>query len=163
MRDIEKYKELAEFVAYDKDTGIFTWKKITTNKVRNKAEAGTINNVGYRVIRFRQSKFLCHRFAWFLVHQEIPENDIDHINGNRSDNRILNLRKTTRRENLINKEHHRNGRLPGANFEKNRNKWRARCYVNKKLYSLGSFETELEAHHAYCEFVKNIKGTTCST
>lgn len=86
---------------------------------------------------------------------------VDHINGNTLDNRKSNLRICSHRENLQNTKHHRNGKLVGATFDKEKGKWKSCVYFEGKLTHLGYFCSELEAHEAYMkrlEEIKNIAG-----
>jgi hypothetical protein len=94
------YKELNEELVYNKKTGQFFWKK----------EAGTITGHGYRYIRVNGKMMLAHRMAWLMEYGEDPEGKlIDHINGDRLDNRIENLRIATYSQNGANaKRHSRN-------------------------------------------------------
>lgn len=76
---------------YDPDTGVFTFR---THHALWKigCVAGYINKQGYRCINIGQHRYLAHRLAWFYVHGHWPYDQIDHINGLRADNRIVNLR-----------------------------------------------------------------------
>ena len=96
-----------------------------------------------------------HRICWLLAHGEIDNNlDIDHINGNRNDNRICNLRLVTTRENTQNRIEHRDGRLCGCYWNKQNEKWKAQIHINGKHKYLGYFSTEQEAHEAYNRAVR---------
>lgn len=84
-----------------------------------------------------------HQFAWFYINKYIPE-EIDHINGIRTDNRIDNLRAVTRQQNQWNRT-----TAKGYCWNKNANKFMAQITVNKKQIHLGYYETEYDAHKSY--------------
>ncbi len=80
---------LKELLLYDPDTGIFTWISSTKNYRRPiGAVAGYINSLGYVQIGIDCVAYGAHRLAWMYVHGNLPEMDVDHINGNPSDNRM---------------------------------------------------------------------------
>lgn len=87
---------LRSIIAYCPETGIFKWREKRGVNGRSDRHAGYVMANGYRVIRVDYSKFLAHRLAWFYMHSEWPEEEIDHINRDRGDNRIVNLRLATR-------------------------------------------------------------------
>jgi hypothetical protein len=91
--------------------------------------------------------YQAHRLAWFLFYGEWPIYEIDHINGDKTDNRIINLRDVPDRINAQNMGIHRNGHLPGVS--KVGKKWRASIQIGKKQTHLGMFSTQEEAYRAY--------------
>lgn len=121
--------------------GFRTWNARYAGKV-----AGTLTD-GYFLISIFKRQFLAHRLAWAIYHGEWPENDIDHINGIRSDNRIVNLRSVTRAENRKNSA--LSGRntsgVSGVGWFSPASLWRARIHVDGKEISLGYFKTKDEA------------------
>jgi hypothetical protein len=148
------YKELSEELNYDPATGRFTWKK----------EAGTISN-GYRLLRVNQKNMWAHRVAWLMATGEDPEGMvIDHINGDRLDNRIENLRTATYSQNSANaKRHSRNtSGLKGASKRFKNGKWTGRWQASityqRKQINLGYFDTKEEAHAAYLEAARRLQG-----
>lgn len=152
--------ELREFIRYDSETGKLFWAK-PRRGVTVGSEAGCLNDRGYRRIMVKGACVKAHRLAWFLFHDEEPAGELDHINGDRDDNRIENLRVVTSRENNQNRSAHRNGRLLGATFHRHARKWHAQIRVGDTHKHLGYFETELEAHEAYmraCESLDCIGG-----
>jgi hypothetical protein len=106
-------------------------------------------NKGYKSLKYNNKDYLVHRLAWFLYYGEWPKGEIDHINGNKSDNRICNLRDVTHKENCQNLLNHRNGKLVGASYHKSSGKWQASITKNNKLIYLGLFNSEQEAHEVY--------------
>jgi hypothetical protein len=102
----------------------------------------SLDNIYYRA----------HRLAWLYVHDVWPDDQIDHINGCRDDNRIANLREVTNAQNMQNlhRPHSRNtsGYL-GVHFVRERNRWGAQIRDNGRKRNLGHFATAEEASAAY--------------
>jgi len=87
---------------YDIDTGKLYWKnKPQRSPIRIGNEVGSIDSQGYRTVRLMTKRYKAHRVVWHMHHGKWP-NQIDHINGNRDDNCIENLRSVTIRENALN-------------------------------------------------------------
>lgn len=137
----ELHRRVTEFLEYNPETGIFTWIK---NKGRRKSGkvAGKVEK-GYVSIKFDYKDYRAHRLAWFYVYKEFPSGALDHINRNKEDNRISNLRETSSIANCQNKD------SKGYVFHKASNKWMARIMINYKDVYLGIFKTEEEAREAY--------------
>lgn len=87
---------------------------------------------------------LGHRLAWYLYYGDLPINSIDHIDGNKSNNRIDNLRDVTNQQNHWNRT-----TAKGYYLHKSVNKFCATITINKKNKHLGCFNTEQDAHNAY--------------
>lgn len=108
---------------------------------------------GYCTVSVNGKTLKYHRIIWILNYGTISrEMQIDHINGDRSDNRLENLRLVTNRQNQQNRDIHRNGKLVGAVFHKQTKKWNAQTMINGKSMSLGYFDTEREAHAKYVKY-----------
>jgi len=119
-------------------------------------QAGSFHRLGYRVIGMKQSIFYAHRIAWLYMYGEWPQGELDHISGDRADNRISNLRIVTRQENMQNirsksKRKNSTSKLLGVSFEQRMKTrpWRAVVYLNGKNHCCGYWPTEEEAHAAY--------------
>jgi len=98
----------------------------------------------YKKIGIRGHYYKTHRLVWIFHYGDIPaELQVDHINGNKFDNRIENLRVVTSQENNF------NSRAKGYYFEASRSKWAARIGINGEKKWLGRFNTETEARTAY--------------
>jgi hypothetical protein len=91
---------LHEEIDYDPTTGIFKWKRGGAHREKG-AVAGTISR-GYRVIKLEGKYYQAGQLAWYLSYGVWPTKTIDHINRNRGDNRLSNLREVTQSENIIN-------------------------------------------------------------
>ncbi len=94
-------KNIKKHISYNPTTGQFIWEQPTSNRVKIGDVVGTITVNGYLSTSIKNHRVYLHRLAWLYVYGEIPK-EIDHINHNRLDNRIENLRKVTRAENLRN-------------------------------------------------------------
>lgn len=145
-------------VSYDPETGLFTRLK---NHPKRKYLAGSVTGVprpdGYLQIMIDGKIYLAHRLAWLYVYNEMPKHCIDHINGVKSDNRIVNLRDVRQAVNLQNqnkaKKHSVSSSYLGVSFSNKgtpkEKPFRARIVVDKKEIYLGSFANEEDAHNAY--------------
>jgi len=137
--------DFSEFVArfsYDPKNGFIT--DINRNKIVKSKNAG-----GYLTLHFKGKNYYVHRMGWALTHNYFPNSAIDHINGNRADNRICNLRLVTSSENAHNRRN-----TMGYTKPKQTKKWSASIVVNKKRKHLGYFDTKEMAHFAYLEAKK---------
>lgn len=153
-------EELKEILHYDPETGIFTWLAVM-GRARPGHRAGHVNNVlGYVLIKIRTRRYLAHRLAWLYIHGYLPPDDTDHINGIRGDNRISNLRPATRSENTINQGIRCNNTsgYKGVYWDKQREKWHARCRADGKTYYLGRFDAVEDASAVYQAFAAKHHG-----
>lgn len=152
-------KYLRECLDYTPGTGVFVWKERpkshfkseTSMKVYNSRDKGRItgtpNHQGYMKIQIDGTKWLCHHLAWLYVNGCMPQEEIDHINGDPSDNRIANLRLATRQENNKNQKRRLDNKsgVTGVCWSKQRRKWVARINVNGKRIYIGFFDEIGEA------------------
>lgn len=158
MNSIEKLNEL---LRYEPETGLIYWRvSLKGGRATAGAVAGYMNCRGYIKITVGGKCLLAHRVAFALTRGWWPENEIDHINGIKSDNRIINLREATKRQNEANKGVSKSSctGLKGVSFRKSRNKFVARISNGEKRRFLGLFDTAQEAHEAYCKAAKEMHG-----
>jgi hypothetical protein len=153
-------ERLRELLDYNPETGVFRWKKDGRGRtMRVGAVAGTMHSAGYSQINFGGSLWLSHRLAWLYVFSEWPREQIDHINGDRSDNRISNLREATLSQNASNRKRRADNAcgFKGV-YRSARGRFEARMRVNGQLKYLGHFNTAEEAHAAYCAAAYKLHG-----
>jgi hypothetical protein len=154
----EKVKSLLH---YDPNTGDFTWLCDPHTGPRRKGSiAGVIGNFGYRLIKISQKRYLAHRLAWLMVHGSWPEFDVDHINGDRGDNRIENLRAATRAENCANRRLESFGvsGAKGVFWNKKLEKWQVGLKKGKLRKHVGLFSDLNEAKAAYVREAEKFFG-----
>jgi hypothetical protein len=151
---------LRELLAYDPETGEFVWLKSPRNSVPKGAVAGSLNGRGYTCITALGKVYRAHRLAWLHVYGSWPADDIDHINGEPTDNRIANLREATRSQNQANSRIRKDNSSgsKGVIWERRRQKWEAQIRVNGKRRHLGYFTCKEEAARAYAAAAKQAFG-----
>lgn len=144
-------KELRTRLHYDPVTGVFTWLKSDVPARWNGLEAGSRLSNGYVYIAIENKKLLAHRLAFVYMEGHCPEDmDVDHINGDPSDNRWLNLRLVTTSTNLQNLKRPHVDNVSGLlGVSPIGKKWRAQICTNGRNKHLGSFDTPEEAHEVY--------------
>lgn len=133
---------LKEILEYNPETGFFIRKKTTSSNAQAGNVAGRINkHIGYRLISIDGKDYYCHRLAFLYMTGNFPENQVDHINRIRDDNRWANLRKVTSGENLQNTSLRKSNKsgAKGVFWYVKRNKWLAHIRFNNKRYSLGYY------------------------
>jgi hypothetical protein len=152
---------LKELLTYSAETGDFTWRKNLKGPVKTGMIAGSKHSRGYTTIRIDGSDFLAHRLAFYMSGREIDDSlQIDHINGNKADNRLCNLRIATfaeNNQNITKKKNNRSG-YKGICFDAKRNLYRARIRANNKVHWIGYFKNPEDAHAAYCKTAEKLHG-----
>ncbi len=140
-------KRLKELLEYDPQTGIFVWKKKRRGFAKKGDQAGCANLKGYISIKVDGRKFLSHRLAWLYIHGYFPENQIDHIDRNPSNNRINNLREVSQSCNSKNcgiSTRNKSG-ITGVSWDKSKERWRAGIKANGKNMKIGIAKSKEEA------------------
>ena len=152
--DLPTPETLCKLLSYDPDTGLLTWKRRPIEMFANKNAFGTwntrysgkpafrtVHSGGYRQGYIFNKKHLTHRIAYAIYHGTWPTDQIDHINGDKLDNRVANLRDVTHMENQ------RNTVIPinntsgyiGVILMRGSGKWRSVIRVSGKKIHLGVF------------------------
>jgi len=150
--------ELRQWLRYEPETGLLYWTRSRRGPAFCGAVAGYTDRFGYVLVKFKQRNYRAHRIAFALMNGSAPD-IVDHINGNRADNRWSNLRvadaafnaQNIRRARADNKA---TGKLgvsvaPSGRFQ-------ARIMVNKRSKHLGNFDTPDQAHAAYVEAKRRL-------
>lgn len=149
-------KYLKTRLRYDPATGIFHW-LLPPNKgpACRGGPAGYTRNGGYVRIMVDQLSYYGHQLAWAFTYDAWPAYGIDHINRDRTDNRVSNLREATPAQNGKNHPGYNplRGTTPGRN-----GKWRAQIKMNYQTIHIGTFATREEAHAAYVKKAKEQFG-----
>jgi hypothetical protein len=137
---------------YDPETGVFKWKwredvgSRWNTRYAGKA-AGCVQRVGYVLISINDRLYKAHRLAWLFVYGEWPPEQIDHIDCDKLNNRIANLRLATMQENQRNVGLQKNNTtgIKGVCWHKRDRKFQAEIKVGGKRLHLGTFDTLAEA------------------
>ena len=145
-------------ISYDRDTGKFNRVLVSGGVL-----PGAINNIpggdGYIAIRVCGKKYKAHRLAWLLVNGKWPEEEIDHINGVKTDNRYVNLRDVSKSENMRNQYVAHKGSESGLiGAYKDGGMWRAQIKKDGVSHSVGWFKSKEEAHQAYLKAKADMHG-----
>lgn len=144
MSDLTAEK-LREILSYDPETGVMRWRVKYARCLRPGAVAGCIDRFGsgYRRIRIDRKGYSEHRLVWMYVHGSWPTEVIDHINGDRSDNRLSNLREASWAQNQQNRngtQKNNTSGVRGVSWDKTNNKWLAAIEFRGRHIHLGRFE-----------------------
>jgi len=140
--------QVNRLVTYNPDTGEFL--RLSTGRV-----TGKLNKDGYLEIQLGKKRYLAHRIAWLCIYGEWPSHSIDHANRVKTDNRKSNLRYLTPSQQCQNTNVHPNNTsgYKGVSWDSSSGKWRARIRVNHKRFSLGFYDSAIEAYTAYLKAV----------
>lgn len=156
------YDEAIEAFEYDPASGKLFWKiDVGKSKLAGK-QAGTINR-GYVKVIFRGKHYMAHRLIWLMEKGRWPPDEIDHINGDKADNRLCNLREATRSENLRNRPVKKNNKLGIKGVVAK--KWKGKIYgyqatimFDGKQHYLGIFDRVEYAKEAFDAAAKKHYG-----
>lgn len=135
------YNRIRDLLDYDPDTGIFRWKQDRNARVKKGMVAGKIRSDGYLGLTIDNQYYFGQVIACLLHFGYVPENDIDHIDRDRLNNRIDNLRIVSRQCNIRNSGNYKNNTsgVKGVSWGKTINKWVAQIKINGKVHRLGSY------------------------
>ena len=147
-------ERLQQLYTYDPDTGLLMSR-------RHNRTVG-YNHNGYLVVELEKKHIRIHRIVWMIVHDRWPNPMLDHINGNRKDNRLCNLREVTSKQNLENRGASitksglpRSG-YKGVHWNRFTKKWVASIGHDKKVIYLGSFTDPQKAFFAYRQVAQKL-------
>jgi hypothetical protein len=146
---------------FDYKEGKLFWKVEKGIKAKVGQEAGYTSNTGYLILQFNYKSYMVHRVIYELLKGNIPKGYfIDHIDRNKSNNKIENLRLVTPKQNCYNSDARPNNKLgtKGVHYHKNKNKYQAQIKDNGVAIYLGQFDTPEEAKEAYEKAAKRLHG-----
>ena len=159
-------EKVHQLLDYDPETGELKWKVARGNRKMG-AVAGSVGPDGYRQIEINRKNYRGHRLAWLWWYGYFPENDIDHINRVRSDNRLSNLREVSRTcnsRNCVTRSKSRS-EVNGVFWDEKSEKWRSSIMVASKAKCLGRHKDLVEAvaHRLAAEQCLNWEGCDSSS
>lgn len=149
-----------ELLVYDPESGDLRWKVSPTNRIPAGSLICSRNAGGYIRFMLDERSYMAHRVAWLLKTGEWPDNQVDHKNGIRSDNRWSNLRAATGTQNNANARIYRNNTsgFKGVIWDKRKQKWRAYIQFRGKVRRLGAHPSREAAGQAYALAAKKYFG-----
>jgi hypothetical protein len=140
------YERAAELLSYCAETGILRW------KATGKPTSTSTVNAGYMRVGIDKKNYRAHRLAWLLHTGAFPVYDIDHIDGNKANNAIANLRDVPSYVNKQNRQRPNKGNALGfLGVTSNHGGFSARIYKNGQRIHIGNYSTPEEAHAVYLE------------
>ena len=167
VKPITDADTLRQLLDYSVDSGVFLWRENRGRLARTGGKAGSLESHGYLQIKINGRLYLAHRFAWLYVHGVWPQDQIDHINGIRTDSRIANLREATNSQNSINRKTRCDNETGQKGVTQDKRTGKFRAYIadaaDGKMRSIGHFDTlqeavdarEREAAQSYGEFERD--------
>lgn len=158
-------KRLKRWLDYDPDTGVFIRKQLSDGRVPW-GKTGYDKGRGYTHLRVEGVPYSAHRLAWLWVYGRLPDKQLDHTNGVKSDNRIANLRLATNHQNGANHKRSKKNTsgFIGVHYHPQLvNRWVARIRVNRRTIALGYHATPQMAGRAYDRAAKKYFGEFART
>jgi len=159
MTDTLTAARLRELLAYNPETGIFTWLVSCGRRGAGTVTGSALHDRGYLRIGIKGRRYFAHRLAFLYMTGEWPPAQIDHINGRRDDNRWTNLRAATQSENFANSGPRSRNRLGlrGVSFRMDKGRYQAQICHNKQIH-LGYYATPEEAAAVYHDAARRLFG-----
>jgi hypothetical protein len=153
-------KQLKSKLSYSPIVGVFEWRTAGRRITQGGLAGGVCRDSGYVVIGVMGKNYLAHHLAWLYMTGDWPEMDIDHKDGDRSNNAFSNLRLATKRQNQWNKAISplNSSGEKGVSFDKSTQKWRGQVGLGDKRVHVGLFKTKEEATAAVRERRQELHG-----
>ena len=150
------YEELISIFDYNKETGELRLKKSTARRNKPGDLVGGINSRGYHKVKIKYKTHQTSHVCWCLATGSWPKNQIDHINGNQSDNRFINLREASCAENQQNRKMPSTNKIGLIGASKFNGKYKAQITHDGVHHYLGLYGTAEDAHLAYCKAKESL-------
>jgi hypothetical protein len=159
IKPLPPIEELRELLHYEPDTGLFRWRVDRSGKAKADRVAGSLNPTGYIFILINGRSFCAHRLAWAFYHNQDPGGvQIDHIDENKSNNKIVNLRLAGPGPNKANVGPNKNNKLGVKGVYYWNGKFRTKICKNGKNYHLGQYDTIEEASNVHWAAAEELFG-----
>ena len=142
--------ELKKWLCYSPLAGVFEWRR-SGRGIRAGSLAGAVcKDTSYIQVNLRGKQYRAHHLAWLYMTGKWPECDIDHRDGDRTNNAFSNLREATKSQNQWNAKLSKTSTsgVKGVNFDRPTGKWRATVGIDDKKVHVGLFKTKEEAEEA---------------
>lgn len=143
-------EELSSYFYYDPDSGLVTRRKRTANRTKVGQQVGSRRSDGYLSTHFKGKSYFLHRIVWKMSYFYDPL-EVDHINGDRSDNRLCNLREVSYSGNAHNVQ-------ARGYYQMHNGRYRATITINRVTRDIGYFDTKHEAREAYVKEKIKLQG-----
>lgn len=152
-------KQLMSTLDYNPSTGILTWKIHPSRAVKAGDKVTNTSSHGYIRVKIQGREYLAHRLIWLYVYGYLPK-CIDHIDRNRSNNKLANLREATYQNNSHNMGPRKKGssKYKGVCWCKRRSRWQAEITIRGYCKYLGHYKVEQDAALAYNKAAKRFHG-----
>lgn len=153
-------QRLQSIVDYSPETGVLLWRKTKGSRARAGDALGSRDAHGYLTVRIDGESYKVHRLVWIWVTGSEPPEWIDHINGDRLDNRFCNLRLATRSQNQQNRPKNKNNTsgFKGVSYHKGIGRWRATISANGRKAHIGWYDNPEDAGTAYLQASRLMHG-----
>lgn len=151
---------LKQLLDYDELTGVFRWKVARGNKTIGSI-AGYVTWHGYVEIKINRKTYWAHRLVWLFVHGSFPKDQIDHIDCDRKNNSLSNLREATVAQNSHNKRDSKRNKTGFRGVSKSGSKYVATISINGTHRHIGTFDKPEIAYEAYVK-AKRINHEFCT-
>jgi hypothetical protein len=159
IKPLPPIEELKELLHYEPDTGLFRWKVTRSGMAEINSIAGSLNNCGYIQIMINYKKMMSHRLAWaFYYNQDPGSMQIDHIDGSKSNNKIVNLRLAGPGPNKAYAGPQKRNKLGVKGVCYWNGKFKAQICKNGKNYHLGLYDAIEEASNVYWAAAEELFG-----
>ncbi|CAN7496246.1 HNH endonuclease [Phyllobacterium sp. LjRoot231] len=149
---------LKSVINYDPETGEFTWLRRPNKRFTAGMIAGRISSTGYRVVCLDRKIYRAHRLAFVYMTGLEPPEFVDHIDGDRANNRWENLRLATPSENQHNRKipSSNTSGFAGVSYMATKRRWRSQISIDGRNLYLGLFASPEDAHAAYVNAKANL-------
>jgi hypothetical protein len=160
MKGTLTQERLKELLDYNPESGHFYWKVKSNHFIKIGAQAGGINQKGYVIVGIEGARCYAHRVAWLFTYGKFPTAQVDHIDGDKSNNSITNLRLCTNAENHKNQGIRKTNTsgFKGVSWDSKNESWFAQTTLINRHIFLGYYESPEEASIAYNTFAKANHG-----